>query len=121
MTPENDQEDEGIEYTPARNKKLVLDLNEAEVNLLRLKQYSDETDEETIKRVLNESLERDAIESALVKLIESLEALIVIQKRETRLRTGDYKETYKQIESLENTLVSVNELKRMLERAWKNY
>lgn len=121
MTRENDQDWKDSEHLFSEGKKLVLNLTEDDWHLLRLKQRENETDEQTLKRILGESLERDAIESALVKLIESIERLIVIQKREAKKGQGDYRETYRQIQTLENALVGVTELKKMLERNWNKY
>ncbi len=121
MKPEDDLESAYNAQEESGKKRIVLDLTEQELDLLRLKRFRDEPEVETVKRILGEALERDAIEKALVKLIDSLEVLIVMQKRDNRMRTGDYEETYRQIQTLENAITSVNELKGMLERNWEKY
>lgn len=102
-------------------KKILVPLNASEFASLRLKLLEGEDEVHAIKRIISESFERDAIESALSKFIEVLEKLIVLQKKLNWLGIDSDEESDKQVRELRDSVMSVTSLKKKLERRWKTF
>lgn len=100
-------------------KRITVTLSEMEMASLRLKLQEDETEADAIKRIISESFERDAIETALSKFIEVLERLIVLQKKMNWLGIDSDEEYEKKVRELTESVMNVSSLKKKLERRWR--
>lgn len=103
----------------AEVRRISVPLNESELASLRLKLLDGESEVHAIRRIISESFERDAIESALSKFIEILEKLIVLQRKLNFMGIDSDEESEKKLRELSESVMSVSALKKKLERRWK--
>ncbi|AKA48188.1 hypothetical protein IX51_02695 [uncultured archaeon] len=118
LTEEGGNED--FEYSGDSTREIVVPLNSLELASLRLKLQDGESEVAGIRRIISESFERDAIESALSKFIEILEKLIALEKKLNRLGIDSDEESAEKVKELTASVMSVSSLKKKLERKWRS-
>lgn len=101
-------------------KTILVPLSSLELASLRLRLQSGESEVDGIKRIIAESFERDAIESALAKFIEILEKLIILQRKLNWLGVDTDEESELKVKELTESMLSVTSLKKKLERKWRS-
>lgn len=114
------EEERDSDFDYDSTKTILVPLTGIELASLRLKLQNGESEVDGIKRIISESFERDAIESALAKFIEILEKLIVLQKKLNWLGLESDEESEKSVKELKDSMMSVSSLKKRLERKWRS-
>lgn len=120
MTENGEDDYDRDSYADDSTRTILVTLSSLELASLRLKLREGEDEVDGIRRIISESFERDAIESALVKFMQILEKLIVLQKKLNRLGIDSDEESEKKVRELQDSMMSVTSLKKRLEKKWRN-
>ncbi len=119
MNENGEADDVNDDFSEESTRTILVPLNSLELASLRLKLQDGEDEVDGIKRIIAESFERDAIESALSKFIQILEKLIVLQKKLNWLGIDSDEESEKKVKELTESVMSVTSLKKKLEKKWR--
>lgn len=120
MINSGEDDDDTGGYGDESTRTILVPLNRLELASLRLKLLDGENEVDGIKRIISESFERDAIESALAKFMEILEKLIILQRKLNWLGIESDEESEMKMKELKDSVTSVSSLKKRLEKKWRN-